>query len=42
MKANSLLNPFSAQAIGLQEGDLYHSHSKAQEVVLRLDQKQNR
>lgn len=31
----SLLHPFSAKAIGLAESDLYHSHSKAQELALR-------
>ncbi len=30
----SLLHPFSAQAIGLKEKDLYHSHSKPQEKAM--------
>jgi glycosyltransferase involved in cell wall biosynthesis len=34
----SLFHPFSAQAIGLKEEDLYHSHSKAQELALRAIQ----
>ena len=40
MKSISLLHPFSAQAIGLQEDDLYHSHSKAQELALQKIQDQ--
>jgi hypothetical protein len=35
MKSISLLHPFSALAIGLQEEDLYHSHSKSQELASR-------
>lgn len=36
MKINniSLLHPFSAQAIGLSENDLYYSHSKPQEMAM--------
>ncbi len=30
----SLLHPFSAKAIGLNEEDLYHSHSKPHELAL--------
>ena len=41
MKTISLLHPFSAQAIGLQEGDLYHSHSKAQELALQKIQSEH-
>jgi glycosyltransferase involved in cell wall biosynthesis len=40
MKSISLLHPFSAQAIGLQEDNLYHSHSKAQELALQKIQDQ--
>jgi hypothetical protein len=36
--AVSLLHPFTAKAIGLKEEDLYHSHSKAQELALRAIQ----
>lgn len=31
----SLLHPFSAKAIGVEEQDLYYSHSKSQELALR-------
>lgn len=31
----SLLHPFSSEAIGLKEIDLYHSHSKSQELALQ-------
>ena len=34
-KTISLLHPFSAQAIGLKESDLYFSHSKPHENALR-------
>lgn len=34
----SLLHPFTAKAIGLHEEDLYHSHSKSQELALRAIQ----
>lgn len=33
-KSLSFLHPFSAQAIGLHEDDLYHSHSKPQEKAM--------
>ncbi|WP_019038855.1 glycosyltransferase family 4 protein [Psychroflexus tropicus] len=41
MKTISLLHPFSAQAIGLQEEDLHHSHSKAQELALQKIQEKH-
>ena len=41
MKSISLLHPFSAQAIGLQQGDLYYSHSKAQELALQKIQSEH-
>jgi glycosyltransferase involved in cell wall biosynthesis len=41
MKSISLLHPFSAQAIGLLEEDLYHSHSKAQELALQKIQEKH-
>ena len=31
----SLLHPFSAEAIGIKESDLYYSHSKSQELALQ-------
>lgn len=38
-KTISLLHPFSAKAIGLQEDDLYYSHSKPQEkAMLKLQE----
>ncbi|MFD2550394.1 glycosyltransferase family 4 protein [Bizionia sediminis] len=40
MKKIALLHPFSAQAIGLHEQDLYFSHSKPHEQALRALQKQ--
>jgi hypothetical protein len=36
LKTVTLLHPFTAQVIGLKEEDLYHSHSKAQELALIL------
>ncbi|MBZ9779440.1 glycosyltransferase family 4 protein [Psychroflexus sp. CAK8W] len=41
MKFISLLHPFTAQAIGLEEKDLYHSHSKSQELALQHIQSKN-
>lgn len=41
MKTISLLHPFSAKSIGLKEEDLYYSHSKSQELALRLFQQNN-
>lgn len=38
MKTISLLHPFSAKSIGLKERDLYHSHSKSQELALNAVQ----
>ena len=40
MKTISLLHPFSAQAIGLNESDLYYYHSKPHEKALRVLQKE--
>lgn len=41
MKSITLLHPFSAHAIGLQEEDLYYSHSKAQELALQKIQSEH-
>jgi glycosyltransferase involved in cell wall biosynthesis len=41
LKTVSLFHPFTAQAIGLKEEDLYHSHSKAQELALRVLQEKD-
>ena len=40
MKTVSLLHPFSAKAIGLEEQELYYSHSKPHELALRVIQKE--
>jgi len=40
LKTISLLHPFSAKAIGLEEGDLYASHSKPHELALVALQKE--
>ncbi|MFD0933333.1 hypothetical protein ACFQ0R_12055 [Psychroflexus salinarum] len=37
----SLLHPFSALAIGLEDEDLYHSHRKTQEFALQHIQNKN-